>query len=102
MARAQRLRSARVVASAWWPRRPLRQAACLGARALVPIVEAGEAGTRRAADAVAAACSRIVAENCDTLILGCTHFPHLQRWFAQLLGPSVEIVDPALACAREV
>ncbi|HXM17595.1 MAG TPA: glutamate racemase [Candidatus Tumulicola sp.] len=73
----------------------------LGAPALVPIVEAGDSSTERAAIAVAQACEPIKAGVCDALILGCTHFPHLSAWFAQALGPQVALVDPAQACARE-
>lgn len=31
----------------------------------------------------------------DTFVLGCTHYPLIQKEFAQVLGPDVKIVDPA-------
>jgi len=72
----------------------------MAAPALVPIVEAGEWGSDQARVAVSAAVERIVAANCDALILGCTHFPHLRRWFGAALGPDVVLVDPAESCAQ--
>jgi glutamate racemase len=71
----------------------------VAAPALVPIVEAGESGSERAQAAVNAACRPFMDARCDAIILGCTHFPHLRRWFTAALGPGVILVDPADACA---
>ena len=38
----------------------------------------------------------------DTLVLGCTHYPFLSEQITQILGPSVSLVDPAEAVARQV
>lgn len=38
----------------------------------------------------------------DTLVLACTHFPFVARQMAAILGPSVEIIDPAPAVARQL
>lgn len=72
------------------------------APALVPIVESGESKSERARRAVATVCRPILGARCDTVILGCTHFPHLQEWFEEALGPDVAIIDPALGTADEV
>ncbi len=69
------------------------------APALVPIVEAGESGSERAQAAVNAACRPFIEARCDAVILGCTHFPHLRKWFTAALGSAVQLVDPADACA---
>lgn len=66
---------------------------------LVPIVESGESNSEHAEVAVAAACMPLIAGACDAVILGCTHFPHLRRWFQAALGPGVALVDPADGCA---
>jgi len=71
----------------------------VAAPALVPIVEAGESGSERAQAAVNAACRPFIEARCDAVILGCTHFPHLRKWFAAALGPGVRLIDPADACA---
>jgi glutamate racemase len=66
----------------------------IAAPKLVPIVEQGYADTDTAREAVA----EIVAElprGTDALVYGCTHYPLLDRWFAQLLSPRVERIDPA-------
>ena len=66
---------------------------------LVPIVEAGAWATDAAAQAVEEYCAPLVTARCDTVILGCTHYPHLRKWFERSLGPTTTIVDPATACA---
>ena len=38
----------------------------------------------------------------DTLVLGCTHYPFLRDAIASLAGPSVTLIDPAQAVAREL
>lgn len=38
----------------------------------------------------------------DTLVLGCTHYPHLRRLIAEVAGPEVELVEPAEATADAV
>lgn len=79
--------------------RPDARVTSVAAPALVPIVEAGESASERAQAAVHAACRPFIDARCDAVILGCTHFPHLRAWFAGALGPNVDLVDPADACA---
>ena len=38
----------------------------------------------------------------DTLILGCTHYPHLRRVIRRVVGPDVQLVDSAAATADTV
>jgi len=38
----------------------------------------------------------------DTLILGCTHYPHLRETIARVAGPSVTVVDGAEVLAERV
>jgi glutamate racemase len=38
----------------------------------------------------------------DTIVLGCTHYPFLRALIAEVAGPSVEIIDPNPAVAREL
>lgn len=44
----------------------------------------------------------LAAAGIDTLILGCTHYPLLQRAIAAAVGPGVTLVDSAAAVADEV
>ncbi|PZR61125.1 MAG: glutamate racemase [Candidatus Eremiobacter antarcticus] len=71
----------------------------VGAPALVPLVEAGAWRTQEARAAVDASVRPLTAAGCDVVILGCTHFPHLERWFRESFRAGVTISDPAVACA---
>jgi glutamate racemase len=82
--------------------RPDAHVTSVAAPSLVPIVESGGWASVRARDAVASVCGPIVRAGCDTVILGCTHFPHLLAWFMAALGERVAIVDPGAACASAV
>ncbi|MCL6634887.1 MAG: glutamate racemase [Peptococcaceae bacterium] len=68
---------------------------------LVPLVEAGETDTPRAAAAVREYLTPLREAGIDTLVLGCTHYPFLTRFIAAVLGPDVRLVDPAAAAVRE-
>jgi glutamate racemase len=70
----------------------------VAAPALVPIVERGEADTPAARAAVAAVVAQL-PPNLDALVYGCTHYPLLDRWFAESLAPQTERIDPAVAQA---
>ncbi|GAC1501533.1 MAG: glutamate racemase [Vulcanimicrobiaceae bacterium] len=67
----------------------------IAAPALVPLVEAGKAGTGEAHAAVESVCARL-PRDLDTVILACTHYPILDAHFAQILGPRVTRLDPAI------
>ena len=38
----------------------------------------------------------------DTVVLGCTHYPFVIPLIQEIVGPSVRVIDPALAVARQV
>lgn len=64
---------------------------------LVEAVERGEvpeALIRQYVDAM-------TREGADVIVLGCTHFPFLQEAIARAAGPSVRIINPAPAVARQ-
>ena len=42
----------------------------------------------------------LVEANIDTLVLGCTHYPHLSGVFRQILSPHVALVNPASYVVR--
>ncbi len=42
----------------------------------------------------------LVEANIDTLVLGCTHYPHLSGVFRQILPPHVALVNPASYVVR--
>jgi glutamate racemase len=68
------------------------------APALVPLVERGAAGAPEARAAVREVVGGLGA-GFDALLYGCTHYPLLDRWFAEALAPGVARIDPARAQA---
>jgi glutamate racemase len=44
----------------------------------------------------------LLAQRADTIVLGCTHYPFLASLIREIAGPSVAIIDPAAAIAREL
>lgn len=44
----------------------------------------------------------ILESSADTLLLGCTHYPLLADQIKEVVGPSIELVDSARACAKAV
>jgi len=42
------------------------------------------------------------AENIDTLVLGCTHYPLLKKVIGEVMGPDVKLIDSAHETAQEV
>ena len=44
----------------------------------------------------------LLARGADTLVLGCTHYPHLAPLIADLAGPEVRVLDSGAAVARQV
>ncbi|MDP9018211.1 MAG: glutamate racemase, partial [Candidatus Eremiobacteraeota bacterium] len=71
----------------------------VAAPALVPLVEAGKAGTQEAHLAVAQVCAELPSD-LDAVVLACTHYPILDAHFGDALGESVVRIDPAFMQAE--
>jgi glutamate racemase len=67
----------------------------VAAPALVPMIEAGDVGSARARNEVAAAC-RSLPPDLDAVIYGCTHYPVMGAHFAAVLGADMSLIDPAV------
>ncbi|MHB0912704.1 MAG: glutamate racemase [Armatimonadota bacterium] len=67
----------------------------------VPLVESGCWETPDADAAVREYVSPLVAAGCDTLILGCTHYPYLANAIRRAAGPTVAVIDPAEETANQ-
>jgi glutamate racemase len=65
---------------------------------LVPLIEAGE----QTVDAVAEYAAPVKEAGCDTVILGCTHYPLIRPVFQRVFGRDVTLVFSAEETAREV
>ena len=65
---------------------------------LVPLIEAGE----QTVDAVREYAAPLKAAGCDTVILGCTHYPLIRPVLQRVFGRDVTLVFSAEETAREV
>ena len=68
---------------------------------LVTQIEAGRMETPDTVELLRSIVNPMLAEGVDTLILGCTHYPFIRPVLAELVGPQVEIIDPAPAVAEQ-
>lgn len=68
----------------------------------VPLVESGFAETESARLIAEEYLQPIRAYDVDTLILGCTHYPHLRKVITEVMGSQVTLINPGQAAAHEV
>lgn len=70
----------------------------------VPLVENGFFGEKCEVARLVAEeyLSEIKAQECDTVILGCTHFPILSDVISDVLGDTVTLINPAVETAKRV
>jgi len=69
---------------------------------LVECVERGELSGPAVEALLQRYTAPLLAAGCDTLILGCTHYPFLRPALQSLLPPQVQIVDTGAAVARQL
>ena len=67
----------------------------------VELVEKGILDGPEAEAVVRASLQPLLESGADTIVLGCTHYPFLQGVIQRLAGPSVRVIDPAPAVARQ-
>ncbi len=68
-----------------------------GCPLFVPLIEGGFIEGEETLRVAKEYLKPLLKENIDTLILGCTHYPHLTKVLRSITGPSVAFVDPAEA-----
>jgi glutamate racemase len=73
--------------------------ACPG---LVEQVEQGDLASPATRALVEQYVRPLVDKGADTIVLGCTHYAFLERLIQEVAGPSVAVIDPAPAVAREL
>ena len=44
----------------------------------------------------------IFLNNCDTLVLGCTHYPFLTETIQEIIGDEIKLIDPAIATVDQL
>ncbi|MDP3846809.1 MAG: glutamate racemase [Pseudomonas sp.] len=69
---------------------------------LVEQIEAGELDAEATRALLWGFVQPLLAEGCDTLILGCTHYPFIKPLLRQLLPASVSLIDTGAAVARQL
>ena len=69
---------------------------------LVPLIEAGQANSKKALELLAEHLEPIQDAGADTLVLGCTHYPFLRKAIRQLLGDSINLIDTSDAVVRQL
>ncbi len=67
----------------------------------VPLVEDGLVETDETRKVAKEYLKPLISAGIDTLILGCTHYPHLSKVIKEIVGPSVTLVDPAVAAVAQ-
>ena len=69
---------------------------------LVEQVEKGEWSSHATRTLVEQYVLPLLEQGADTIVLGCTHYPFLDRVIRSVAGLEVAVVDPAVAVAREL
>jgi glutamate racemase len=68
---------------------------------LVEQIESGDLDGQRTKDILKRAVRPMLKEGVDTLVLACTHYPFIIPTLSELVGPSVQVIDPSPAIARQ-
>ncbi|UTW09149.1 glutamate racemase [Pseudomonas benzenivorans] len=69
---------------------------------LVERIEAGDLDGAATRELLQGFVAPLLAEGCDTMILGCTHYPFIRPLLRELLPASVSLVDTGAAVARQL
>lgn len=76
-------------------KRPEIQLTAVACPLFVPLVEAGEVDGPAVYDAVRDYYRPLEEKGVDSLILGCTHYPFLLPVIDRIVGPKVQVINPA-------
>lgn len=68
---------------------------------LVPLIEGGFADSEETEKVLKEYLKPLRAEKIDTLVLGCTHYPHLSRTIKNIMGAGVTLIDPSEELAEK-
>ncbi|WP_313464417.1 glutamate racemase [Pseudomonas nitroreducens] len=69
---------------------------------LVERIELGDLDGPQTRELLQSYVAPLLAEGCDTLILGCTHYPFLRPLLRQLVPADVSLIDTGAAVARQL
>lgn len=78
----------------------------IGCPEFVPLIEQNRLHDSYTAQVARSYLQPLLDNQIDTLVYGCTHYPHLEPLLRQILPPTVKLVDPAVhlvaAAAKEL
>lgn len=69
---------------------------------LVELIETGDLHSEDLRTLLRGYVEPLLAAGCDTIILGCTHYPFLKPLLSQMLPPSIILIDTGAAVARQL
>nr|WP_298166436.1 glutamate racemase [uncultured Pseudomonas sp.] len=69
---------------------------------LVERIEAGDLDSAETRALLQGFVAPLLTQGCDTLILGCTHYPFIKPLLQTLVPPSVSLIDTGAAVARQL
>lgn len=69
---------------------------------LVELIESGDLSSPALRQLLQGYVEPLLAAGCDTIILGCTHYPFLRPLLSQMVPASVAIIDTGAAVARQL
>ena len=69
---------------------------------LVECVEAGDLSSAATRELLAGYVDALLRQGCDTLILGCTHYPFLKPLLVDMLPAEIRLIDTGAAVARHL
>jgi glutamate racemase len=69
---------------------------------LVELIEAGDLSSPALRALLCSYVEPLLAEGCDTIILGCTHYPFLKPLLREMIPASISLIDTGQAVARQL
>jgi glutamate racemase len=69
---------------------------------LVAEIESGQPDNPQVYNILENALRPMLAQGVDTIVLGCTHYPFVIPMIVEIVGPNIEVIDPAPAVALQV
>jgi glutamate racemase len=69
---------------------------------LVPLIERGLSESKEMDAALKKYCDKLLKDEAEAVILGCTHFPFVDATLKRMLQDRVQLVDPAVLLAESI
>lgn len=69
---------------------------------LVELIETGDLHSAELRTLLQGYVAPLLAQNCDTIILGCTHYPFLKPLLRSMIADDVSLIDTGAAVARQL